>query len=79
MVDRTQEDINQDARLLRIENDVRNLHRAIDSLHISFDDFTITVHKHDRLIKILDPLQMLVDHVEQIKQFFESWKKGFSK
>lgn len=79
MVDKTQEDLHLEARIAELEKAVRVLSRQIDSLHLTFDDWTVTVHRHDRLIKILDPLQTIVEHVEQIREFFESWRKGFIK
>lgn len=68
MIDRTQEDINQDLRIAALEQNVKELKRQLDGTGRLLAD-------HEGRIKQLDPLRVLIEHVDNIIVFLKS--RGF--
>lgn len=69
MVDRTQEDINQDQRIARLEQQVLELRRQYNDHAKSLTDDAASLKEHKARLDILDPLRTLLEHVEAIKDF----------
>lgn len=65
MIDRTQEDINQDLRIAHVEQDIREIKARLDGAGRKLAD-------HEMRLNEFNPLRDLIKHVEAIKQFFEN-------
>lgn len=83
MIDRTQEDINQDVRISNLEQQVRELKMRLDVMRTSlenhgarFDGVGRQLADHSVRLDVLEPLRVLVEHIEAIKTFFDDWKRG---
>lgn len=72
MIDRTQEDINQDVRIASLEQKVREIKTQLDGAGRRLADHELQLHN-------LDPLRGLIEHVEAIKSFFENLASKISK
>lgn len=70
MIDRTQEDINQDAKIDALQRRLTTL----ESMVIDSKNKTVFLQQqldaHAKRIDAFDPLKDLIDHVERIVSFF---------
>lgn len=72
MVDRTQEDINQDRRIADLEVALGKLTTRVDALS---DVVKVRLNTHEQRLNKLDPLAALLEHVEHITTFFHRGPK----
>ena len=68
MIDRTQEDINQDLRLVKLEQSQRELGSKIEAALQLIASQTTLFGQHEAKLKELNPLITLLEHVEAIKE-----------
>ncbi len=69
MVDRTKEDIIQDQRIARVEQDMRELRAKFESAAETTVSHGAKLAQHEDRLNFLNPLTALLEHVEQIIHF----------
>ena len=67
MIDRTQEDIAQDHRLDALEKDVTTLRAKMDATMQTLVKHTDKINQHEGRLATLDPLRILLEDVDAIR------------
>ena len=77
MIDRTQEDINQDRAIEALKQRVQQLEDKLAGVlsHQTTQDAQLGTHRQD--LVMLSPLKDLIGYIEGIIAFFEHLKRGF--
>jgi hypothetical protein len=79
MIDRTQEDINQDVLIAELGRTVKELKEAMRTVRDQQSAHEVTLRGHQSRLETLEPVRGIIEHVAAIKAFCDNWKRGFAK
>ena len=72
MIDRTQEDINQDRTIEAQAKRIAAIEQKQQDMLDLAGSHTSLLTQHETRLRELDPLRVLIEHIETIKSFFTS-------